>query len=382
VKKYLQSYADNLITTTHIKYHDYVLVIPAYQESNYFVANLIAILEANKNILIIIIINHPEQSCDRKNQELLVKLQALGYSYYINNKINLISYKSNTLALCGSYDLPKKEGVGRARKIGADWALRLIDAGKISCPVIFSTDADATIPANYFACAEQNVAPDVAAFVYPFEHKLSHNILQNQAIRLYEQRLHNYVLGLSYANSPYAFHTIGSTIAINALSYAQVRGFPCRPAGEDFYVLNKLRKVGIVKTLVCDPIVLSSRISHRVPFGTGPAVGTLVQKNSINNNLKHEAVFYHPHIFTLLKNYIYETRHAIINNNYIHIHPKLIKTLRTRTSSDDKLRAFDHWFDGFMTLKFVHNARDQGLAMCSLSELEKIASPYRLWFHE
>ena len=67
--------------------------------------------------------------------------------------------------------------------------------------------------------------------------------------RLYEYSLRYYVAGLTYAQSPYAFHTIGSTMAVNAEHYASVRGFPRREAGEDFYLLNKLAKVGSVHTL-------------------------------------------------------------------------------------------------------------------------------------
>ena len=48
---------------------------------------------------------------------------------------------------------------------------------------------------------------------------------------------------MKYARSPYAFHTIGSTMAVSANHYAKVRGFPKREAGEDFYLLNKLAKV-------------------------------------------------------------------------------------------------------------------------------------------
>ena len=49
--------------------------------------------------------------------------------------------------------------------------------------------------------------------------------------------------GLAWARSPYAFHTVGSTMVVHALCYAQVRGVPRRRAGEDFYLLGKLSKL-------------------------------------------------------------------------------------------------------------------------------------------
>ena len=43
-----------------------------------------------------------------------------------------------------------------------------------------------------------------------------------------------YVAGLAMAGSGYAHHSLGSTIAVHAKSYAAVRGYPKRSAGEDF----------------------------------------------------------------------------------------------------------------------------------------------------
>ena len=71
----------------------------------------------------------------------------------------------------------------------------------------------------------------------------------NTATALYELRLHHYVLGLEYAGSPYAYHTLGSCLAVKADAYAQVRGFPKRAGAEDFYLLNKLAKLGAMPRL-------------------------------------------------------------------------------------------------------------------------------------
>ncbi|MEM6960047.1 MAG: hypothetical protein AAF645_30495, partial [Myxococcota bacterium] len=72
-----------------------------------------------------------------------------------------------------------------------------------------------------------------------------------------------------------------STIAVRTAAYAAVRGMPRRAAAEDFYFLNKVRKVGPVLSLQGAPIVLSSRASRRVPFGTGPAVARLRAEGTV-----------------------------------------------------------------------------------------------------
>ncbi len=69
------------------------------------------------------------------------------------------------------------------------------------------------------------------------------------ATQLYELSLRYYVAGMKFARSPYAFHTIGSSMAVSPVHYARVRGFPKREAGEDFYLLNKLAKLGSVLEL-------------------------------------------------------------------------------------------------------------------------------------
>jgi hypothetical protein len=114
-----------------------------------------------------------------------------------------------------------------------------------------------------------------SAALYPFVHSLEGGPEQQRAMVQYETFLHYHVLGLRFARSPFASHAIGSLIAVNARSYAAVRGFPRRMAGEDFYLLNKLRKVAPLHELAGPRIRIRGRISHRVPFGTGAAVKRL-----------------------------------------------------------------------------------------------------------
>src|SRR5690606_17786041 len=92
------------------------------------------------------------------------------------------------------------------------------------------------------------------------------------ALVLYEISLRSYEYGLAYAGSPYAFQTLGSTLALNPAAYAKVRGFPKRLAGEDFYILNKLIKIGPIYLRNDRCLQIKDRPSQRVPFGTGTSV--------------------------------------------------------------------------------------------------------------
>ena len=89
-------------------------------------------------------------------------------------------------------------------------------------------------------------------------------------------KLHHYV-HLQRSGSPYAFHALGSSCAFNSEAYAAVPNFPSGAHGEDFYLLNKLAKVGPVHTARGAGVTLESRRSERAPFGTGPAVSELLR---------------------------------------------------------------------------------------------------------
>ncbi len=187
-----------------------------------------------------------------------------------------------------------KEGVGKARKIAADIALALHQAGRLNSGWVHCTDADVRLPAAYFELPA--AASEVAAMLYPFHHVVA---AQQSAdcIRLYEQRLQYYVDGLRWAGSGYAYHSVGSTLAINLLHYARVRGFPRRAAGEDFHLLNKLAKTGEIVSLAAPCLPITHRCSERVPFGTGQAVKQLEAARCPYD----VALFEHPGAFTALR---------------------------------------------------------------------------------
>ncbi len=285
-----------------------------------------------------------------------------------------------------------KGGVGHARKTGADLAAYLVNQRRVRSPWIHCTDADVRLPQRYFTCSaelSETTTQDTAALVYPFRHTTAGDKTGDEIMRvtsLYEYSLRYYVAGLSFAGSPYAFHTIGSTMAVNATHYAKVRGFPRRQAGEDFYLLNKLAKVGSVRQLCaetdCEPIDIAARRSDRVPFGTGAAVGKLMDLE----NPEKEFLLYHPAVFSLLQSWLgslpafWQARSTDIGA--ILSQPDLIAGLEKlgatgalqhalRQSSDARQfkRQMHTWFVAFRTLKLIHYLRDHHLPSISFEAL-------------
>jgi hypothetical protein len=290
-----------------------------------------------------------------------------------------------------------KGGVGQARKTGADLAAFLFQRQRVKQPWIHCSDADVELPGRYFGVVDsfkQSESESVAALVYPFRHVSMEEHTDEKVLRmsrLYEYSLRYYVAGLNEAGSPYAFHTIGSAMTVNARHYASVRGFPRRQAGEDFYLLNKLAKVGAIRTLdeetQCGPIRIASRLSNRVPFGTGAAVGRMVKLE----NPAREFLFYHPAVFTWLKEWLdslpefWRKQSAdlagILNSTGC---PELVRplldsgadaalehSLRQSSGFQQFGRHMHTWFDAFRTLKLIHALRDLHFPSMGFHDLQK-----------
>ena len=59
-----------------------------------------------------------------------------------------------------------------------------------------------------------------------------------------------------------------------------------KQAGEDFYFLNKVRKMGSVIQLEGNPIQLETRTSSRTPFGTGSSIQKIIHGSQCAQNYK------------------------------------------------------------------------------------------------
>ncbi len=259
-----------------------------------------------------------------------------------------------------------RRGVGQARKIGCDIALTLIHEGRVTSSWIHTTDADARLPQAYFGQLPSDPA-GITAYLSPFQHIADPGL--EVATRLYEIRLLYYPAALAWAGSPYAYPTIGSTMTVDAISYAKVRGFPRRATGEDFYLLDKLRKLGEVATTWGEPIQIRGRESDRVPVGTGTALVSIKQLADQESDYRYE----HPACFSALRDCLQTMRTAAdqkapalrFSMNAIHefaLTSGLYDVYERKRSESPGAavmnKHLNDWFDGLKTRQLIHHLRD------------------------
>lgn len=397
-----------------------VVVIPACNENSKFLRSSPPAI--GRSLMILVINQSPDASAivDESNRSLFKMAQARFRRVWDsgtkapNTRLWLLSDSTanREILLVDKFgpgrQLAPKGGVGLARKIGADLAAGLINSGRIGSKWIRCTDADVHLPVTYFSCtADSDSETETSALIYPFQHAAKGSETPGAdvllATQLYELSLHYYVAAMKSAASPYAFHTIGSTLAIEVDHYARVRGFPKREAGEDFYLLNKLAKTGVVQQMQagpgCLPINIEPRLSDRVPFGTGAAVNKMTAMNDIVADYR----FYNPRVFTLLGAWL-ASWPALWQSKISQPGPEAfsspqvcnlidgslenheIRRLLNALKEQNMARALEHafrqaknkhqfsrqmhtWFDAFRSLKLVHALREQLWPSISFVEL-------------
>jgi hypothetical protein len=175
-------------------------------------------------------------------------------------------------------------GVGMARKTGMDEALRRFDITGNREGIIANTDADCRVRADYFTSLESDFLKrkGVKGCSIFFEHPLEGNDHPPEvyhSVRQYELHLRYFCQALRYAGYPNSFQTVGSALAVRAVDYMKAGGMNRRQAGEDFYFIQKLVAGGGFFNLNSTTVYPSPRASRRVPFGTGAAVGKMIDNN-------------------------------------------------------------------------------------------------------
>jgi hypothetical protein len=169
-------------------------------------------------------------------------------------------------------------GVGLARKILQDEAAgKLPDEG-----VIISLDADCRVDKNYLnEIHDQFVLhPDCSAASVHFEHPLDNlSDREKDSIVRYELHLRYLVNAQRWCGHPFAFHTVGSSMAVRRKDYLLQGGMNTRQAGEDFYFLQKFIETGKFFKITNTTVYPGVRISNRVPFGTGKAMHQILDES-------------------------------------------------------------------------------------------------------
>ena len=356
---------------------DVAAVVPACAERASFVDGYRAAARHAGRLLVIVVLNgrvgadeavHASNAACARQLSASFSLRELGDGAWLGNDTCMSLLLVDRFA--SGRRLPARQGVGLARKIGADIALELTAAGRIRHPFIAMTDADARLPADYFTRIIE-LETECSAAAFPFWHEPSGDTQVDRATALYEIRLRYIQRGLQWANSPYAFHSVGSTMAVHALSYAQVRGVPKRQAAEDFYLLGKLSKLRPLARLQGEPVRIRSRVSGRVPFGTGAETARMTSGGKCE--LYDLACFAAVRDVTRRLRALSASPCLSESDLLSELSPAVVSFLESRGALGTlrklsgqaknqlaRLRRFHGWFDGFRTLKLMHHVREAG----------------------
>lgn len=274
-------------------------------------------------------------------------------------------------------ELPAKHaGVGLARKIGMDEAVRMFNSIENDDGIILCYDADCTCTSNLLSEVINHFEkfPKSPACSIHFEHPLVgiEGLDVYKGILNYELHLRFYINALKLADFPYAYQTIGSSMAVRSWAYQKQGGMNRRKAGEDFYFLHKIMPLENFTELNDAMVIPSPRVSNRVPFGTGKAVREWLE------NSETDYFTYAPDSFLDLKKFFsrIEKWQALDNKDFMIqefsslpdsiqqfiTEDLFIKELheinRQSTNLETYKKRFFQWWDGFKVLKYVHFCRD------------------------
>jgi hypothetical protein len=374
------------------------IVIPAICEFENIKRVLISLAQNDKSCLqkslIIFVINNsissdPEVKDDNKKSIAFLReiinrkssVNSVGLIFSSGIQIGLID------AASGGNEFDEEEGgVGLARKIGMDTALQVFDYSVPGKKLIISLDADCVVEENYLDEILRSFTKyNLSAATIDFEHDLSEHGINRLGIISYEIFLRHYVAGLLFAQSSYAFHTIGSTIVCDHEAYIKVGGMNTKKAAEDFYFLQKLAKHYTINRISSTKVRPSARESWRVPFGTGRSM------SDFSTN-KKDILLYHADVYIILKDWLELLNSNLSQNSGMilkeakNIHPELYNFLDSRGFSKDwgkillnskSAKQLDYqrknWFDAFETLKLIHHLRDTSFPMIDIdSGVEKL----------
>lgn len=348
-----------------------VVVIPACNEPH-----LITTLEdlyrceTMGSVEVIVVINHAETASEAIKQKNIET--AADTAQWI------AQFERHALRfyLIEAYDQPvKKAGVGLARKTGMDEAVRRFASINRPEGVIVCLDADCRVDTHYVSAIAQyfHEHQSVEGCALDFAHPLDDtDPAMRIAIVRYELHLRYLILMQRLAGYPFAYHTVGSAMAVRAGVYCKVGGMNMRQAGEDFYFLHKVIERGAFGTLHTTTVKPAARISDRVPFGTGRAMMTQVHE-------RQEFLTYHPQAFediaVLMRLVPLFARGTQYNAQFLIgrylaqpvrtflLHAGLMEKLneiRLHTSSVGAFeKRFYRWFNAFKLIMYLHHVRDR-----------------------
>ena len=367
-------YCESFIDTIPADDLSLIVTIPCHNEPNLIGAleSLLACDPINGSVEIIVIINHAENAPPK-----IVQQNKLSFE-----KAKLWAKRNNTPTKTFHIHLfdalPKKHaGVGLARKIAMDEAAsRFLSLNKKN-GIIQCYDADCSCLPNLMQAIQNGFDKyDSSSLGIYYEHPIVGNEYSEatyRAIISYELHLRYYHHIQQYIGLPFAYQTIGSSMAVRAEDYILQGGMNKRKAGEDFYFLQKFISLNQHREINDTMVIPSPRTSDRVPFGTGKAVNDLLASNN------NELLSYNPEAFDDLKILIDDLENLFNSNDikkdfehwplslisyFIEKEkmPNAIFEIKHNTSNFEMFeKRFYKWMNAFKLMKYLHFSRDQNI---------------------
>ena len=342
------------------KKFDFIISIPCYDEYNYIFKTLESINNQDekflKKTLVSVTINNSieeNQKIVNNNNKTFKKILGSKYNY----ELIVIDAFSVDNALN-----EKDAGVGMARKISVDIALKWSHANSIICFI----DADTKLEKNYLQIVYSSyMHNEWEAATVNFKHAKDEP-KTIEFIENYEKFLKETAINLKKSSSPYSYIPLGSTMICTQGGYISVGGMNRRKAAEDFYFLQELQKNVRV---FCIPDILiypSSRYLNRSYLGTSTRL-----KKCLDGDLDINSLYYSSKAFKILSQWINtalkskDKPYSLISEECRDIDsnlPDLLLELNFQKAWDGIIKApsYDHfkeqfhrWFDAFKTLKLL-----------------------------
>jgi len=366
-----------------------IVVIPSYNETN-ILSSLDALAKCKKpkgRVEVIVSINASENDPE--------EVMAVNYSTYTT----VLNFKGHEDWLrfypILNNELPvQKAGVGLGRKIGLDEGLKRFLRLRKYNGILVCFDADSQCDENYFVAIQdyfQQTKFESASIYYEHPLEGNHKTSVYTSIIQYELHLRYFILMQQRYQLPYAYHTVGSSMACTCKAYVAIGGMNTRKAGEDFYFIHKLIKYGRHSELNSTRVIPSPRISDRVPFGTGKAIGDMLNEGD------YTYYTYDPRSFEaigVLKNnieWIYNTRSAEEINVHVDMKSYLFRDEKSVQKTQKAIgnildqsktfasfeKSFWEWFDAFNLMKYLHFIRDKKYPAIPVVDAVNMAGFYK-----
>ncbi|NOT37436.1 MAG: glycosyltransferase [Saprospiraceae bacterium] len=342
-----------------------IVIIPSHEEKDLIktLQSLKDCEEPNTLTEVIVILNHSESAPNE-----LILFHKLQYEQ-LQNWIKINSTRFVRFHCIEPLVFKNKiAGVGSARKAGMDEAINRFKTIANSNGIIVNLDADCIVESSYLKDIENYFSsPDrKSCLSINFSHRIDDE-KNHKAILEYELHLRYYIASQKLINYPYAFQTLGSCFAVRALDYCRQGGMNQRKAGEDFYFLHKFSVNNQLDELDKVLVYPSSRISERVPFGTGRAIIKFEEnKNQLTYSL--EAILLFGKLISLIPGWY---NNDSWKEDLISLHEDLfnyfideqleseIKLCRNNCATIESFtKRLLKWFNPFRLMKYLHYMRD------------------------